>query len=99
MKTGNLHRVQQLKKLAFAAGLGPAIFRSLSHTSIENYAEELSYILKKKGLDYSSTPTEKDIGQAREAYRLKKELDDIDPSLILSETKRSKRNVQSLYQV
>mmetsp|Transcript_8747 Transcript_8747/g.14558 ORF Transcript_8747/g.14558 Transcript_8747/m.14558 type:complete len:273 (-) Transcript_8747:221-1039(-) len=86
--------LKSLIKLARVSGNTPRALQGLQEmVTTEEKINTLRQRLRAKGLAFSDEPTESEIAKAEKDYRMKQDMDGIDPSLVMSASK--KRNAGS----
>jgi len=85
--------LKSLVKLARVSGNVPAALKNLSDlpTNTEKI-HTLRERLRAKGLKFSDVPTEAEMAAAEKEYKLRQDLDGIDPSLIVNTSRNSNSN-------
>ena len=79
--------LRSLAKFAKAVGKGPNYFKELSGSTVEK-AKVLRNRLRDDGFTVPFAPSSADIETARKAHDMKKELQDIDQSLVIKHSRR-----------
>ena len=79
--------LRSLAKYAKAVGKGPSYFKELTGSTVEK-AKVLRKRLRDDGFTVPFAPSSADIETARKAYDMKKELQDIDQSLVIKHSRR-----------
>ena len=83
--------VKALRQLCIEGGYGPSLFADLPEDHAA-YAAELATRLREAGAQFKGKhPTQAEIRAAKEAHLLKKELDGIDASNVLTSSARKRR--------
>ena len=84
----DLALLRNIAKYAKAVGKGNSFFKDLPATTNKEKAKVLRKRLLSEGIDVPTAPTALDIEAAKKAHELKKEASDVDPTLIVSHSRR-----------
>ena len=84
----DLTLLRNIAKYAKAVGKGNSFFKDLPNTTHKEKAKVLRKRLLAVGINVPDAPTAADIEAAKKSHELKKEASDVDPTLIVSHSRR-----------